>query len=60
MKPFKSKNRDKMDLGATNTNLKKGSDRDFTMLFESYENSFMSSIRSISWESFHFMHHLKT
>ena len=28
-KPFKSKNRDKIDLDATNPNLKKGSDRDF-------------------------------
>ena len=29
VKPFKSKNRDKIDLGAPNPNLKKGSDRDF-------------------------------
>jgi len=29
VKPFKSKNRDKIDLDAPNRNLKKGSDRDF-------------------------------
>ena len=29
VKPFKSKNRDKIDLDATNRNLKKGCDRDF-------------------------------
>ena len=29
VKPFKSKNRDKIYLGAPNPNLKKGSDRDF-------------------------------
>ena len=29
VKPFKSKNRDKMDLDAPNPNLKKGYDRDF-------------------------------
>ena len=29
VKPFKSKNRDKIDMDATNPNLKKGSDRDF-------------------------------
>ena len=29
MKPFKSKNRDKIDLDAPNPNLKKGCDRDF-------------------------------
>ena len=29
VKPFKSKSRDKIDLDATNPNLKKGSDRDF-------------------------------
>ena len=28
VKPFKSKNRDKIDLDVTNPNLKKGSDRD--------------------------------
>ena len=29
VKPFKSKNRDKIDLNAPNPNLKKGCDRDF-------------------------------
>ena len=29
VKPFKSKNRDKIDLDATNPNLKKGSDKQF-------------------------------
>ena len=29
VKPFKSKNRDKIDLDAPNPNLKKGCDRDF-------------------------------
>ena len=29
VKPFKSKNRDKIDLDAPNSNLKKGCDRDF-------------------------------
>ena len=29
VKPFKSKNRDKIDLDASNPNLKKGCDRDF-------------------------------
>ena len=29
VKPFKSKNRDKIDLNAPNPNLKKDSDRDF-------------------------------